>query len=119
MAAKAAKISIYAWEGTDKKGSKVTGELSGQNPALIKAQLRKQGINPGKVRKKSASLLSFGKRIKPRDIALFTRQMATMMRAEDGFRIQGSHFMDLIYIIVLFNLIRFNCESLLRFHYAF
>lgn len=51
MAVKAAKISIYAWEGTDRKGSKVTGELSGQNPALIKAQLRKQGINPGKVRK--------------------------------------------------------------------
>ena len=55
--------------------------MSGQNPALIKAQLRKQGINPGKVRKKSASLLNFGKRIKPLDIALFTRQMATMMKA--------------------------------------
>jgi type IV pilus assembly protein PilC len=66
MAVKAAKISIYAWEGTDRKGSKVTGELSGQNPALIKAQLRKQGINPGKVRKKSTSLLSLGKRIKAR-----------------------------------------------------
>ena len=36
MAVKAAKISVYAWEGTDRKGSKVTGELSGQNPALIK-----------------------------------------------------------------------------------
>lgn len=81
MAVKAAKISIYAWEGTDRKGSKVTGELSGQNPALIKAQLRKQGINPGKVRKKSTSLLSLGKRIKAQDIALFTRQMATMMKA--------------------------------------
>ncbi|MBX9409579.1 type II secretion system F family protein [Pseudomonas baetica] len=81
MAGKAAKISVYAWEGTDRKGSKITGELSGQNPALIKAQLRKQGINPGKVRKKSAVLLSFGNRIKARDIALFTRQMATMMKA--------------------------------------
>jgi type IV pilus assembly protein PilC len=81
MAVKAAKVSVYAWEGTDRKGSKVTGELSGQNPALIKAQLRKQGINPGKVRKKSASLLTLGKRIKPQDIALFTRQMATMMKA--------------------------------------
>ena len=81
MAVKAAKISVYAWEGTDRKGSKLSGELSGQNPALIKAQLRKQGINPGKVRKKTASLFSFGKRIKPRDIALFTRQMATMMKA--------------------------------------
>lgn len=81
MAVKAAKISVYAWEGTDKKGSKLSGELSGQNPALIKAQLRKQGISPGKVRKKSVSILSFGKRIKAQDIALFTRQMATMMKA--------------------------------------
>ncbi|MDR9753116.1 type II secretion system F family protein [Pseudomonas sp. SZMC_28357] len=81
MAVKAAKLNVYAWEGTDRKGTKMTGELSGLNPALIKAQLRKQGINPGKVRKKSVSILDFGKRIKPRDIALFTRQMATMMKA--------------------------------------
>jgi len=81
MAVKAAKLNVYAWEGTDRKGTKMTGELSGLNPALIKAQLRKQGINPGKVRKKSVLILDFGKRIKPRDIALFTRQMATMMKA--------------------------------------
>ncbi|MGJ7513504.1 type II secretion system F family protein [Pseudomonas baetica] len=81
MAVKAAKISVYAWEGTDRKGTKVTGELSGQNPALIKAQLRKQGINPGRVRKKTTSLFNLGKRIKAQDIALFTRQMATMMKA--------------------------------------
>ncbi|WP_375740143.1 type II secretion system F family protein [Pseudomonas boanensis] len=81
MADKALKTSTFAWEGTDKKGSKVKGELSGQNPALIKAQLRKQGINPTRVRKKSTSLLSAGKKIKPLDIALFTRQMATMMKA--------------------------------------
>ncbi|AYF88398.1 MULTISPECIES: type II secretion system F family protein [unclassified Pseudomonas] len=81
MAEKALKTSTFAWEGTDKKGSKVRGELSGQNPALVKAQLRKQGINPTKVRKKSTSLLSAGKKIKPLDIALFTRQLATMMKA--------------------------------------
>lgn len=81
MAVKAAKISVYAWEGMDKKGTKMSGELSGLNPALIKAQLRKQGINPGKVRKKSASIFSLGKRIKAQDISLFTRQMATMMKA--------------------------------------
>ena len=81
MATKSAKVSVYAWEGTDKKGAKMTGELSGHNPALVKAQLRKQGINPGKVRKKSVSIFSKGKRIKPLDIALFTRQMATMMKA--------------------------------------
>ena len=81
MAVKAAKISVYAWEGIDRKGTKVTGELSAQNPALIKAKLRKQGINPGKIRKKSHSVFNMGKRIKAQDIALFTRQMATMMRA--------------------------------------
>lgn len=81
MAEKALKTSTFIWEGTDKKGQKIKGELTGQNPALVKAQLRKQGINPGRVRKKSTSLLSAGKRIKPLDIALFTRQMATMMKA--------------------------------------
>jgi type IV pilus assembly protein PilC len=81
MAVKAAKISVYAWEGIDRKGTKVTGELSAQNPALIKAKLRKQGISPGKVRKKKPAVFNMGKRIKAHDIALFTRQMATMMKA--------------------------------------
>lgn len=79
MAEKALKTSVFTWEGTDRKGGKVKGELSGVNTALVKAQLRKQGINPIKVRKKGISLLGVGKKIKPMDIALFTRQMATMM----------------------------------------
>lgn len=81
MVAKAAKTSIFAFEGLDRKGTKVKGELSGTNPALVKAQLRKQGINPTRVRKKSISLFGKGKKIKPLDIALFTRQLATMMKA--------------------------------------
>lgn len=81
MAEKALKTSVFVWEGTDRKGSKIKGELSGQSSALVKAQLRKQGINPQKVRKKAVSLFSSGKKIKPMDIALFTRQMATMMKA--------------------------------------
>ncbi|MGB4074208.1 type II secretion system F family protein [Pseudomonas sp.] len=81
MAVKAIKTSTFAWEGTDKKGTKIKGETSGQSPALIKAQLRKQGINPTKVRKKSISLFGAGKKITPTDIALFARQMATMMKA--------------------------------------
>lgn len=97
MAEKALKTSIFSWEGTDKKGTKVKGELSGQSPALVKAQLRKQGINPIKVRKKSASLFGgAGKKIKPADIALFTRQMATMMKAGvpllNSFEIIGEGF---------------------------
>ncbi|KPX12493.1 MULTISPECIES: type II secretion system F family protein [Pseudomonas syringae group] len=81
MASKAVKVSIYTWEGLDKKGGKLSGELSGHNPALIKAQLRKQGVNPTKVRKKSISIFGKGKKIKPLDIAFFSRQMATMMKA--------------------------------------
>lgn len=53
MASTAAKVSLYAWEGIDRKGTKVSGELSGPSLPLIKAQLRKQGINPIKVRKKA------------------------------------------------------------------
>ena len=81
MAEKALKTSIFSWEGTDRKGAKIKGETSGANPALIKAQLRKQGINPLKVRKKAQPLFGAGKKIKPMDIAIFTRQMATMMKA--------------------------------------
>ncbi|WP_343574933.1 type II secretion system F family protein [Pseudomonas sp.] len=79
MAEKTLKTSVFTWEGTDRKGGKIKGELSGTSMALVKAQLRKQGINPLKVRKKGISLLGKGKKIKPIDIALFTRQMATMM----------------------------------------
>lgn len=81
MADKAIKMGSFTWEGTDRKGTKVKGEMTGLNPALIKAQLRKQGINPTRVRKKSVSLFGKGKKIKPLDIALFTRQLATMMGA--------------------------------------
>lgn len=82
MAEKAIKTSTFAWEGTDRRGSKIKGEMNGQNPALVKAQLRKQGINPLKVRKKTQPLFGgSGGKIKPMDIAIFTRQMATMMKA--------------------------------------
>jgi len=81
MAEKAQKTSAFKWEGKDRRGTVVSGIINGQNPALVKAQLRKQGINPTKVQKKSSFSLSAGKKIKPMDIALFTRQMATMMKA--------------------------------------
>lgn len=82
MAEKAIKNSLFAWEGTDRRGAKIKGEMNGLNPALIKAQLRKQGINPLKVRKKAQPLFgNSGGKIKPMDIAIFTRQMATMMKA--------------------------------------
>jgi len=81
MAEKAQKLQAFVWEGKDRKGSKTKGEISGTNLALVKAQLRKQGIIPDKVKKKPKPLFGGSKKITPFDIALFTRQMATMMKA--------------------------------------
>lgn len=72
--------AVFVWEGTDKQGRKSKGEIKSSNPALAKAELRRQGIVPTKVKKKTIRG-SMGGTIKPADIALFTRQMATMMRA--------------------------------------
>jgi type IV pilus assembly protein PilC len=73
----------FEWEGTNRKGQKVKGEISGANLATVKAQLRKQGVQPRKVKKKTKSLLSFGGggKVTSQDITFFTRQMATMMKA--------------------------------------
>ena len=71
----------YVYKGVDGKGNKVQGEINGTNPALIKAQLRKQGIIANRVQKKPKPLFGANKKIKPADIALFTRQLATMMKA--------------------------------------
>ncbi|MBB5212118.1 type II secretion system F family protein [Microbulbifer hydrolyticus] len=79
--AKAAAAVAYIYKGVDAKGNKVNGEITGTNPALIKAQLRRQGIIANRVQKKPKPLFGGGKKIKPGDIALFTRQLATMMRA--------------------------------------
>ena len=79
-AAAAPKSAMFLWEGTDKTGKKVKGEMSGATDALIKATLRRQGINPSKVKKKPKALFSGGKKkIKPKDVSIFSRQMATMM----------------------------------------
>ncbi len=79
--AKEEKVYAYKWEGKDRKGTKVTGEMQGANAALIKAQLRKQGVLVTKVNKKSGLFSKRAKPIKPLDIAFFTRQLATMMEA--------------------------------------
>lgn len=81
MAEKAQKIQAFVWEGKDRKGNKSKGEVAGTNLALVKAQLRKQGIIPDKVKKKPKPLFGGSKKITPFDIAMFTRQMATMMKA--------------------------------------
>lgn len=77
-----AETATFVWEGKDKQGRKSKGEINSSTPAIAKAELRRQGIVATRVKKKSASL-SFGGggAVKPADVALFTRQMATMMRA--------------------------------------
>jgi len=83
MATKAEQILTFVYEGTDRRGQKVKGEINGKNLALAKAQLRKQGINSQKVYKKRADLLAglSKKKVTAMDIAIFSRQMATMMKA--------------------------------------
>lgn len=81
MAEKAQKLESFVWEGKDRKGNKSKGELTGANLALVKAQLRKQGIIPDKVKKKPKPLFGGSKKITPFDIAMLTRQLATMMKA--------------------------------------
>ncbi|PPK52939.1 type II secretion system F family protein [Marinobacter persicus] len=81
MAEKAQKLEAFVWEGRDRKGNKTKGEMAGANVALIKAQLRKQGIMPDKVKKKPKPLFGGKRKITPFDIAMLTRQLATMMKA--------------------------------------
>lgn len=81
-ARQAAVSNTYIWKGMDKKGGKIQGEINGASPAIVKALLIKQGINVKSVSKKPKPLFgSGGKAITPADIAVFSRQMATMMKA--------------------------------------
>ncbi|MDD3518018.1 MAG: type II secretion system F family protein [Chromatiales bacterium] len=76
------KNDVFVWEAVDKKGGRMKGEVQAVSEALARADLRRQGITPLKVKKKPKDL--FGprkKKIKPKDIAVFLRQMATMMEA--------------------------------------
>jgi type IV pilus assembly protein PilC len=73
---------IFVWEGTDKRGVKMKGEQAGRNANLIRAELRRQGITPTKVKPKGKPLFgSAGRRVTAKDIAFFSRQLATMMKS--------------------------------------
>lgn len=76
------ELQPFVWEGTDKRGIKMKGEQLAKNANLLKAELRRQGINPGQVKPKSKPLFgAAGSRVTPKDIAFFSRQMATMMKS--------------------------------------
>ncbi len=78
VAAKSIKEMVFEWEGRDKNGKIVRGEIRAGGEAAVNASLRRQGIMLTKVKKRR---ISGGSSIKQRDIALFTRQLATMMKA--------------------------------------
>ncbi len=81
-APKPEKALVFTWEGTDRKGNRVKGETRAASLALARADLRRQGITPLKVRKKITSIFSNRKKkIVSKDIAVFSRQLATMMSA--------------------------------------
>lgn len=82
-APKVKPLDIFTWQGVNRKGKKVNGELSANNVIELKAQLRKQGITPSRVKKKAKPLFGLGgdKAITPGDIAIISRQIATMLGA--------------------------------------
>ena len=80
--AKVSELQAFVWTGIDKRGVKIKGETLSKNANLVKADLRKNGINPQVVKAKPKPLFGkAGKAIKGRDIAVFSRQLATMMAA--------------------------------------
>ncbi len=80
--AKISEMQTFTWVGIDKRGVKIKGEQVSKNANLVKADLRKQGINPQTVAAKGKPLFGkTGKKITGRDIAVFSRQLATMMAA--------------------------------------
>jgi type IV pilus assembly protein PilC len=83
MAAKAKKVEKveFTYEGTNRAGSKVKGEIFALSDTLAKSELRKQGVNPTKVKKKPQALFGGAAKPTPSDIAIFARQIATMMQA--------------------------------------
>lgn len=71
---------VFEWEGTDKRGVKLKGEQPARDQNMVRAELRRQGINPSRVRRKPKSY-RFGERVKAKDISIFSRQIATMLNA--------------------------------------
>src|SRR5947207_14470794 len=70
----------FAWEGRDKRGNRIKGKSLAPDEPALRAELRRQGIAPSRIRKQAKSLKSGGK-VKPEDIAVFSRQLATMLAA--------------------------------------
>ncbi|WP_058835514.1 type II secretion system F family protein [Luteimonas abyssi] len=75
-------LETFVWEGTDKRGTKMKGEQQAKSATLLRAELRRQGINPSLVKTKPKPLFGgAGKKITSKDIAVFSRQIATMIKS--------------------------------------
>ncbi len=72
------KEHVFEWEGKDRNGKQARGEIRAGGENQVQAALRRQGVTPNKIKKRR---MSAGKAIKPKDMAIFTRQLATMMKA--------------------------------------
>jgi len=70
----------FAWEGRDKRGNRIKGKSLAPDEVSLRSELRRQGIAPSRIRKQSKALKSGGK-VKPEDVAVFSRQLATMLAA--------------------------------------
>ncbi|MGB5491172.1 MAG: type II secretion system F family protein [Woeseiaceae bacterium] len=81
MAEAATMSTPFLWEGTDRNGKKVKGKSLANSEASVRADLRRQGVVPTRVRKQRQALFSGGSRIETADIAIFSRQLATMLSA--------------------------------------
>jgi len=78
--AQVSQLTTYDWVALDKRGKSMKGSMPAKNASLVKAELRRQGMNPQSVREKAKPLFgSSGKSVKPGDVAIFSRQIATMM----------------------------------------
>jgi len=77
-----AQPTVFLWQGRDKRGAKLKGQQVATTPNLVRAELRRQGINPISVKKKPKPLFGgAGSRISSKDIAVFSRQLATMLKS--------------------------------------
>ncbi len=89
----ALKQSPFTWEGTDRAGKRVKGKTVAASEAAVRSELRRQGVVPSKVRKTSQFFIKTGT-VSPQDIAIFSRQLATMLTAGiplvQGFEIIGA-----------------------------
>ncbi|MEE8249135.1 MAG: type II secretion system F family protein [Gammaproteobacteria bacterium] len=89
----ALKQSPFTWEGTDRSGKRVKGKTVAASEAAVRSELRRQGVVPTKVRKTSQLFVKTGK-VTPQDIAVFSRQLSTMLTAGiplvQGFEIIGA-----------------------------